>query len=93
MGNWEGRSVVKFRAARGVELTKAVSRWENTVLPNEPNSSQSNGVHDVNGHFAKYGVVFWSLWSLGVLAFRSLGVEGLRIRRSEVRGRGHGACV
>ena len=60
MGYWEDRSVVKFRAARGVKLTKAVSRWENTVLPNEPNSSQDNGVHDVSLYFAQYGVVVGS---------------------------------
>ncbi len=69
------RSVVSFRAVAGLDSRQTVSRWENTLLPNEPNSSQRNGVQDVNGDFAKYGVVFWSF---GVLEFRSSGVQEFR---------------
>ncbi len=60
MRNWEDRSVVRIHAVAGVDLRKIVSRWENTVLPNEPNSSQRYGVHEVNGRFAQYGVAIGS---------------------------------
>ena len=54
------RSAVRFRAAGGADSRESISRWENTVLPNEPNSSQRPGGHGVTAHLTKHGVVIGS---------------------------------